>query len=680
MPLSKKMSLVTDAVFNTDFMKLIITFIFFIYSASGYTQSNSFYITNQSPLVAQPYAALPLGSIKPQGWLLKMLELQQDGLTGNLDEVYKEVCGPDNAWLGGNGDAWERGPYWLDGLVPLAYILDDERLKLKAQQWIEWSIRSQREDGYFGPQTPAVPLPKIAGIQNTDQEDWWPKMVMLKVLQQYYTATGDKRVIKLMSGYFRYMLAQLPHHPLGHWTFWGSQRGGDNLAIVYWLYNITKEKCLIDLGDLINKQTTPWKSIFTDGTLATLNPYPKVHCVNLAQGIKTPAIYFQKNGDSSYLQSIKAGLSTIRNIHGFANGMFGGDERMHGNDPAQGSELCTAVEMMFSFESILPVTGDVAYADYLEKIAFNVLPAQHNDSFTSRQYFQQPNQVKVTSDRRNFFNDDNGRLVYGLLTGYPCCTANMHQGYPKYVQNLWYASADNGVAALVYGASEVKVKVAGGTLVSFKEETNYPFDDEIKFIYTTDKQAAFPFHLRIPAWCRKAVIKINGEMYQQADGNQTIKIKRTWKKNDVITLQLPMEINTSRWAENSVAVERGPLLYALKMEEEWKAAKNNDFPQTFYEVLPKTPWNYGITFEAIDKKIFTVTKQNTFTDMPWNLQNAPISISVEGKRLVQWQEYNYSAGKLPRSRATSDGAKAETITLIPYGCTTLRISEFPVTD
>ena len=199
---------------------------------------NAYYITNQAPLQAQPYVALPLGAIQPHGFLLKMLELQRDGLTGRLDSIYQLVCGPNNGWLGGTGDSWERGPYWIDGLVPLAYILDDPKLKAKAQQWIEWSIKSQRPSGYFGPFPHPEGAPLIQGTQQTISEDWWPKMVMLKAMQQYYTATNDQRVISLMDRYFRYQLKNLPVNPLGKWTFWAEQRGGDNLQIVLWLYNI----------------------------------------------------------------------------------------------------------------------------------------------------------------------------------------------------------------------------------------------------------------------------------------------------------------------------------------------------------------------------------------------------------------------------------------------------------
>ncbi len=217
---------------------------------------NQHYITNQAPLIAQPYTPLPLGSIKPEGWLKKMLLTQKEGLTGHLDSVYSVVCGPNNGWLGGSGDSWERGPYWIDGLLPLAYILDDPKLIAKAKEWVEWSLTKQRPDGYFGP----IPfdektMKKIKGTQQTMSEDWWPKMVMLKVMQQYYTATNDKRVLSFFDKYFRYQLATLPTKPLGKWTYWAEQRGGDNLQIVYWYYNICKDKYLLDLAEIIHKQT-----------------------------------------------------------------------------------------------------------------------------------------------------------------------------------------------------------------------------------------------------------------------------------------------------------------------------------------------------------------------------------------------------------------------------------------
>ncbi len=662
---------------NKQFL-IIISILTIALGSFAKDNRNSYYVTNQAPLVVQPYTALPLGAIKPKGMLLKMLELQRDGLSGHLDSIYSLVCGSNNGWLGGTGDGWERGPYWLDGLVPLAYLLDDAGLKAKAQKWIEWSIKNQREDGYFGPKPLPAGYQKIPGTQQDMREDWWPKMVMLKVLHQYYTATNDDRVIKLMTNYFRYQLKTLPEKKLGFITFWGEQRGGDNLAIVYWLYNITKESFLLDLAEIIHKQTFNWTEIYSGNVIRQLNPLPDLHCVNVAQGLKEPVIYYQQHPEQKYPDAVKSGLLALQDCHGFVNGMYGADENLHGNDPNQGSELCSAVEMMYSFESILPITGDVYFADYLEKIAYNVLPTQITDDFMRKQYFQQPNQVLITDVERNFFNDKNARICFGTTSGYPCCLANMHQGWPKMVQNLWYATADNGIAALVYGPSEVTAKVANGEEVTITETTDYPFREKIQFSIQTKKNIRFPFHLRIPLWCKNAAISIKGKTVTANAVNNIVVLDREWSSGDVVEMNLSMDFRYSHWFENSLGIERGPLVYALKIEEEWHEKSEKGYDDTFWEVLPKSPWNYSIQKSEVDKNLLKIEVKEKLADYPWNLENAPISVKIKANRLPIWILERNSAGKLPSPSWPGRTIEKldEEITLIPYGCTTLRISEF----
>jgi hypothetical protein len=457
--------------------------------------------------------------------------------------------------------------------------------------------------------------------------------------------------------------------------------------VVYWLYDITHDKFLLDLGELIHKQTFDYTNAFLNTDMLSRNG--SIHCVNLAQGIKEPLVYYQHHPDKKYLDATEKGFRDLQKFNGMAHGLYGGDEALHGNNPTQGSELCSAVEMMFSLESALEITGKVDYADRLEKIAFNALPAQVSDDFQQRQYFQQANQVMLTRHIRNFDQNHGGTDVcYGLLTGYPCCTANMHQGWPKFTQNLWYTTSDKGIAALVYSPSEVKAKVANGAEISFKEETNYPFDETIKFTLSTDKNVKtvlFPFHLRIPEWCKKGVIKINGKVLQDANSNQIVKLNREWKAGDVVELELPMHFRSQRWYENSTSIERGPITYALKIGEEVSKVNNEkdpiEFGSHYFEVRPSTPWNYALLDVSLNKleESFTMEKKRTISNFPWNLENAPIIIKTKAKRLPSWKLYNDMTGPIPYSITNNmETGKEEEIVLVPYGCTQLRISQFPV--
>lgn len=681
----------------------------FILLAFGLGVASEAQVQNRSPLRPNPYLELPLGNIQAKGWLADQLNRMKAGLTGHLDARYPQVIGSRNGWLGGDGDAWERGPYWVDGLLPLAYILKDQALINKVKPWIEWTLNNQREDGYLGPKPLAEKPEPEPGIQKEPVEDWWPRMVMLKVLQQYYSATGDKRVIEALTKYFKYQLQELPQHPLDQWSFWGNRRGADNLMVVYWLYNVTGENFLLDLGNLIYQQTFPYTKVFSgaygtkqDGIehlypYNTGNTYPfkqalidklhvgqlqSFHCVNLAQGIKTPVIYYQQHPDSTYIEAVKKAFNDIAIFHGQAQGMYGGDEPLHGNAPTQGIEFCSVVEMLFSLESMLTITGDTEFADRIEKIAYNAMPTQATDDFNYRQYFQSANQVMISRAKRNFFEDDGHQgtdQCYGLLTGYPCCTANMHQGWPKLVQNLWYQTADGGVAALLYGPSHVKAQV-NGQPIEISEDTYYPFDERIHFTIHSKKDLSFPFHLRIPHWAKNAQIKINGELSnEEVKPGSIVKISRLWKNGDQITLVLPMQIETSRWAELSVAVERGPLVYALKIDEDWRKVNDGDYFGDYLEVHPKSDWNFGLLSKTIadPQSGFEVIKNKANGQYPWNLSGAPIILQTKAKKIPEWKLYKNMAGPLPH-QFTEAAEEEIPITLIPYGCTTLRITQFPV--
>ena len=658
---------------------------------------------------AQPaprFEELPLGAIRPEGWLRVQLRAQADGLTGHLDEVYPEVMGPDNAWLGGEGDAWERGPYWIDGLLPLAWQLDDPALKAKAQTWVEAILASQREDGYIGP---AEDHPFVYGLQRGKTHDWWPKMVALKILKQYYMATGDARVIDCLTRYFRYQAAQLDSTPLDYWSDWGRWRGGDNLEVVLWLHGLTGEDFLLPLAEKIHAQTTDWTGLFTSGDIFATQG--SVHSVNLAQGFKTPVVWWQHSRDEADLLAPKKAYETIRHTVGLPTGLWAGDEQLHFGDPSRGSELCTAVEMMFSLEEMLRITGDSFYADWLERVAYNALPAQVNADFTAKQYYQQVNQIACTRAWRPFSTPHDGTdTMFGTLNGYPCCLSNMHQGWPKLTQNLWYGSEDGGLAALVYAPNTVTATL-GGTQVRITETTDYPFRGSVGF--TVDfaggrvRKAAFPLHFRVPLWCTGVQVFINDGLVAAGVTDGRISLERTWQRGDRIRLEFGMEIRAEEWFDSAWSLVRGPLVYALPLEEKWDwvpfEGRDRWYGDGAWEVTSDTKWNYCLMRDSFRAEDCTVNEYPAAASggrsghpapvapaYPWTLASAPVSITVPARELPHWHAYNGSVG--PVAYWTEDGNDAGaaahldgdspaqgtvTLRLIPYGCTTLRIAAFP---
>ncbi|OME87086.1 hypothetical protein BK123_31920 [Paenibacillus lautus] len=602
---------------------------------------------------------LPLGSIRPSGWLKDQLEIQSNGLSGHLDEFWSYV-GPENGWLGGTGDSWERGPYYLDGLLPLAYLLSDEKLIAKVQPWIEWTLSSAKENGQFGPE---------------GNEDWWSRMIMLKVLMQHTEYTKDPRVEPFMIAFFHYQLQELPKRPLSDWS---KARGGENLMCVQWLYNRTGEAFLLELMDLIRKQTTDWTGLYRD--------YPywnrqtafdhRVHVVNVAMSFKEPALSYLLTKDPEELEAVYQGIESVMRFHGQVNGMFSGDEWLAGTHPSQGTELCAVVEYMFTLEHLIRITGNGKFGDILEKVAFNALPAAISPDWKSHQYDQQANQIMCTHAKRSWTENNNEANLFGIEPHFGCCTANMHQGWPKYAARLWMATEDNGLAAISYAPCVVKAYVADCQQVSIVVKTEYPFKEHISMVMAMDRTAEFSVKLRIPEWCTAPVVNINGEEVESNLDQGFMTLRRSWCDGDSITLELPMEVRTVTRANHAIGLQRGPLMYVIPIKERWQLHRIYE-PYHDWEVYPGSPWNYGLNLNLQNPESSIQVIMDNVERQPFTAKFAPIRLKVYGKRILQWTMEMNSAGTVPVGPVLSKEPN-ELLELIPYGCARLRIAEFPV--
>lgn len=634
-------------------------------------------VKNRSPLRPNAFYALPLTAIKPKGWLRRQLEIQAHGLTGHLDEFWPDV-GPNSGWLGGTGESWERGPYFADGLVPLAYLLDDPKLISKARTWMEWTLTHQRPDGSIGPEK---------------NKDWWPNMVMLKALTQYQEATGDPRVIPVMQGYFRYQAANLTARPLQQWA---KYRWADELVSVLWLYNRTGDGALLDLARTLQREGHDWKGEFenfpfsakTNKNELGLGPgghnndvAMSAHGVNNAMALKTSAEWSLVSGDASDRRAASQQLSELEEFHLLPNGMFSCDEHLAGHDPSQGTELCSVVEEQFSLEKLIGILGQPALGDRLERISFNALPGTFSKDMWAHQYDQQPNQVMATLEQRDWTTNGPEANIFGVEPNFGCCTANMHQGWPKFAASLWMATPDDGLAAVAYAPSEVNSVVRNGVGVNIREETDYPFRSEIHFTVSPARPTVFPLELRIPAWAKSAKITVNGGVAERVGPGKFHSIERKWKKGDKVVLSLPMQIRTSRAYHNSVVVERGPLVFSLRIGEKWRKidkgmSKPAPSPAADWTVEPTTPWNYGLIINRDHPEQSVEVVEKKIGEFPFSSDGAPVELRIKGRRIPEWKLVDGSAGPLPVSPVSSS-KEMETLTLIPYGSAKLRITAFP---
>lgn len=644
------------------------------------SSKNANYISNNGALNPSYFIKLPVGTITAGGWLKHFLELQREGLTGNLGGISIWLSKEDNAWLNKEGKGkygWEELPYWLKGYANIGYMLKDQTMIKESEFWIDAVLNNQRDNGDFGPMN----------IRD-GKRDLWGNMPMLWCLESYFEYTHDKRVLPFMTKYFKWQLSLNDDQFLE--DYWEKSRGGDNIRSVYWLYNRTGDSFLLDLATKIDKNTADWRQ---------KNNLPNWHNVNIAQSFREPAQYFQQSKLASDLEATYHNFKLIRNLYGkVPGGMFGADEnaRKGYDDPRQAVETCGMVEQITSNGMLLPITGDSFWADNTEDVAFNMFPSAFTPDYKALRYLTSPNMAINDSKNHSPGIDNSGPFLMMNPFSSRCCQHNHSAGWVYFEESSWMATPDNGLAVQLYNENRIDAKVANGKKVSIKQETQYPFDDQIKFIISTDKKVRFPLYLRIPEWCENPQVKINGKLIPLSSKDGTyIQLDKKWNNNDVVTLTLPMKIKVREWEKNknSVSVNYGPLTYSLKIKEEyvkkdsrvtaigdsgWQATADADQWPSF-EIYPGTPWNYGLLLkEKVEDSFEVVKKTWPANDNPFTNQTAPIEIKALGKRIPEWGIDQYGlVAVLPQSPVKTKTTSEELI-LVPMGGARLRISAFPV--
>jgi beta-L-arabinofuranosidase (glycosyl hydrolase family 127)/glycosyl hydrolase family 127 (putative beta-L-arabinofuranosidase)/ricin-type beta-trefoil lectin protein len=616
------------------------------------------YVVNRAPLRPDAFLRLPPGSTKAAGWLATQLGYQLTGINGRMTEISHFLQYDNTGWVHPDLGGWEELPYWLKGFSSLGYVTGDTRVQTETTKWVNGVLATQASDGWFGP----------TGLRTSlgGGPDFWPHMPMLHAIRSYAEFTGDSRIVPFFTRFFRFVNAR------GASAFnqsWGSLRWADTLEVVFWTYNRTGDAFLLDLARKIHANSANY-----------VNNLPSLHNVNLAQGFREPAVYSILSGDAAHRQASYTDYNTIMGTYGqFAGGGFAGDEnaRPGYGDPRQGFETCGIVEFMASHEMLARITGDPVWSDRAENLAFNSLPAALDPQQRGIHYITSANSVALLDRPGSQGQFQNGFPMQAYMLGidnYRCCPHNYGMGWPYYVEEMWAATPDNGLAATLHGPAKVTAKAGDGTTVSITADTKYPFGDTITYTVTTPKPLSFPLYLRIPGWCANPTLTVNGAAATVAGGPSYAKIQRTWNTGDRVVLRLPMQAKARTWTANhrAVSVDFGALTFSLAITENWSTTGGSAAWPT-RAVSPGSAWNYGLDGATS----FAVTTGLGNANDPFTPATAPIRITTAARRIPNWKADSDTVVTPLQDSPTPSAEPVETITLIPMGAARLRITSFP---
>lgn len=610
------------------------------------------------------FSYISCSKIKPQGWLKRQLRIQADGLSGNLDKIWPDVR--DSKWIGGDREGWERVPYWLDGFIPLAWLLDDDDLKKRAKRYIDAIIAGQNEDGWICP----CPPEQRAGY------DVWAAFLILKVLVEWYECTGDERIEDTVYK----ALKQLDGHILSYPIFrWAEARWFECLIPLKWLYDRRPEEWMIDMAVHLDTYGLDYEKLWNGSDMSRKGDhfwFLHNHVVNTAMALKSRAEMSEFTGEDP--TAFADVLNYILRIqHGTASGHFNGDECLAGTSPIQGSELCGVVEAMFSYEELIRISGDAFWGDRLEETAFNALPATISPDMWSHQYDQMANQMRcerIEEGKQPFVSNRGDSHMFGLEPSYGCCTANFNQGWPKFTRSA-VMKTSSGFAVAAYAPVKV-CESLGRSNFTFDIDTDYPFNDSVRIKVGVDRPRRMTLKLRYPGFADSMTVTTPDGRKEIGEDKleEFVNITRVWNDGDIVTVDFGFEMCLETTPSGMTSLYRGALCFSVPVKAEYKKIEYTEngverkFPYCDWSISPKSDWAYGFASEKFS------LKRSEIPDMPFDRDNPPLRIETELYPL-DWAEENGVCRAEPESlEPTGPAVKVD---MVPYGCTTLRMTELP---
>ncbi|KAI1093496.1 hypothetical protein F5B19DRAFT_449596 [Rostrohypoxylon terebratum] len=656
---------------------------------------------SKSDLIQPVYQSFPLGTIKPRGWFKDQLSLEADGLAGNLYDFYRYVH--DSMWIGGSSEysvLHESSPYWFNSIVPLAFGLDDPRLKGQVYAYMDYVLDHQQDDGWLGPET----TPETRGL--------WARCYFLVGLMQYAQAdpTQTERIVDAMHRYIQIANSMLKDGFAGLIEKEGQDYDGDGFGAMrahemhiplQWLYENhprNSSQLIWETMELMIEGSvaanSDWRTYWVKGVYPEVTYTPRNepfkdlfnHGVNMAEGLRYPLSIYRMTHDEALKTQTRTAVDLLSQYHRSLAGTIIGDEFITDLNPIRGAELCTAAEMTFSMAYIHQYLGDNDLADWAEQVAFNAVPGSIFPDWWSHQYVQQENQPwsrNLAVSPGMWVNVGSRGNVFGLEPNYPCCTVNHGQAYPKFLANSFTQTQDGGIAHVLLIPGSITTSL-DNNLVSIQADTMYPFGMNLK--YTILSAAEFSFYVRIPGWAdpSSTVTGPDGKTSKVSPSDQGLQKISIRRGLSTVTVNLNTEPRVVTRANNTAAIYYGPLLYSLHIDSNVStvppvAFSGDAVPSTSttshthdHVIEPESIWNV-----AIDPSQIRVAQADvsTLANPIWDLNAPPIELRVAAVEIDWPLEYDTAADPPLKPNITGRPFSAR---FVPFGSAKIHMAHLPV--
>ncbi|MBQ7518225.1 MAG: glycoside hydrolase family 127 protein [Bacteroidales bacterium] len=617
---------------------------------------------------SQPHTLAPfalyeeglLDEIQPEGWLKEALQRQVSGLSGHPEALSY----PFNTclWNGeierleNYGRGWwryEQTAYYSDGLIRLGYALKDSLLSAKVEDGVRYTIAHATPEGLLG----------SPDILDEPSRYMWPQAVYFRAMQAMYEKTKDASIPEALRKYY---LNYTPEQV-------GDGRNIVNIEGILWTYGKTGDPALLSLA----RDAYDCGQFELSPSLLAYDGCAHLHGVTYCEQLKIPELLYAWTGDDKYRTIAADFQNRLVRDNMLPDGVPSSAEHLMGNSINNAHETCDISDFTWTEGYFLMTEGEPEYADRIEKAVFNAGFGVITKDFKCLQYFSNVNQFICTGESNPNVYGRGHWGQYRPVHQVECCAGNVHRFLPNFVARMWLKDRDGGLVAALYGPSTL---VHGGLTV--EERTQYPFDNQVSFVFKTDNPVKIPFSFRKPLWCKAWTVQVNGKPVKtDEDAHRYFRLDRTIKDGDRIDVVFEMPVITVGAAGQGICFQRGPLLYALPIAEKWeedktvypelrgKHSENPDFKA--WNITPAGPFNY-----ALDQIVTKVVKKDV-PEGSYPYDCPPYTIKLPLRRIT-WELTNGKCTPpLPRYGAKAQSEVSEILELVPYGCTQLRLTVFP---